>query len=160
MKEIELTQGKVTLVDDEDYPFVSKYKWHARRNRSGIWYAFTYMRIAGKKCNIGMHRLILGLTCGGKRDVDHINHNGLDNCRGNLRICSRSQNIMNGKARNGGSSRFRGVYWDKQAKKWHAHIWINQKEMYLGLYTLEECAALAYDFAIMKYHQEFASFNF
>ena len=114
----------------------------------------------GKQHLIRMHRQILGLEFKDKRQGDHKNHNTLDNQRDNIRICTNQQNTTNKKIRLNATSRFKGVYWNKLAKKWHAQIGINGKHKHLGFWKLEELAALAYDFAALKYHREFAVFNF
>lgn len=88
-KEIQLTQGKVTLVDDEDYEWLSQWKWCAKDGRNGNFYAFR----ASKNKSTYMHRLILDTPKG--KVTDHINGNGLDNRRINLRICSYRENSHN-----------------------------------------------------------------
>jgi len=158
MKEISLTQGKVALVDDIDYDRVSQYKWCAYESR-GIWYAMSNIKIDKKYRHTKLHRFILGLSVGQKCDVDHINHNTLDNRRCNLRVCSHSENMKN-RLRGVGTSRFIGVSWDKQSRKWVVNIRVNNRQRNLGRYIFEELAALAYDFAALKYHREFANFNF
>ena len=160
MKEIKLTQGKVALVDDEDYELVKQYKWCAVFHRH-TWYAYANTKqIKGKKSQtIRMHRLILGLGFGNKLKSDHIDGNGLDNKRQNLRICNNQQNCSNKKIYGKGTSKYKGVYWVKSLKKWRAMIGYAGKRIHLGVFSIEECAALAYDFAAMKYYREFAHFN-
>ncbi len=161
MKQILLTQGQVAFVDDADYEELSKHKWFAEKHRSGNFYAVRGFPLKnGKQRLIRMHRQILRLEFGDKRQGDHINHNTLDNHQDNLRICTNQQNTTNKKIRLNTTSRFKGVYWNKLAKKWHAQIGIDGKRKHLGFWKLEELAALTYDFAAMKYHYEFAVFNF
>lgn len=150
MKEIPLTQGKVALIDDEDFEAVSAVKWYAQHNR--VLYA------ASKRGRIVyMHRLILGAPPGVQ--VDHINGDGLDNRRANLRLCSNSQNHANLRKRTETSSRFKGVYWNKARRKWHAQIKANQRTFYLGLFDSEEAAGAAYDRAATEHFGTFSRLN-
>ena len=160
MKQIVLTQGQYALVDDADYDWLNQYKWCAV-NMKGNFYAVRMSpRRNGKQNKILMHRQILGLEEGDKRQGDHINHNTLDNRRDNIRICTQQENHMNRKSRPNTSSRFKGVSWCSRTKKWMAQIRINRKQIFLGRFRFEELAALSYDFAALKYFREFANFNF
>lgn len=155
MKEIQLTQDKMAIVDDEDFEWLSKYKWHyqnkgyAERNRSIH---------LGKHKTILMHREILQVPDG--MESDHINGNRLDNRRANLRICTRGENGKNLRKHVDNTSGFKGVSWHKRAKKWIAQITINYKYVYLGLFDDKQVAACAYDKATCKLHREFACTNF
>ena len=156
MKKITLPSGDVALVDDQDYDLVSKHKWHVKGN-SNQKYATTHKpgREVGK---IYMHRLICNPPKG--KEVDHINHNGLDNRRSNLRICSRSENLRNGRGRRKPhSSKYKGVSWHKRDRKWIPLIKVNGKQTYLGRFGSEEDARDAYDRAAKKYFGEFARLN-
>ncbi|KKL49351.1 hypothetical protein LCGC14_2316410, partial [marine sediment metagenome] len=108
---------------------------------------------------IKMSRQILGLERGDKRQADHINHNTLDNCRVNLRVCTIQENQMNQKPRSNTTSNYKGVSWNKQTKKWVAFIGVNTEAIYLGCFTLERNAAEAYNRAAKIYHKEFACLN-
>lgn len=159
MKEIKLTQGKVALVDDEDYNWVNQKTWQAQVNHCGIFYACSAYR------REKMHRVIMGLQKGDKRQVDHINHDGLDNRRCNLRICTNSQNCMNGKHK-GGSSKYKGVTYHKKSNRWQAQIQIEdnnaagkRKHIRCGSHKTEKDAAIAYNNAAIKYFGEFAHLN-
>lgn len=154
MKEIPLTQSKVALVDDEDYDWLSKYKWYASKTRSGNWYACN----KPKKANILMHRLILGTPT--NLDSDHIDNNGLNNQRANLRICTRSQNNMNRFHKKNSTSKYKGVTWHNQDKKWRTRIRIRGTDIYNSLFDSELEAAKAYDAAALKYFGEYARLNF
>jgi hypothetical protein len=157
-KEIKLTKGKVAIVDDEDYEWLNQWKWYARES-SGNWYASR--REAGGRCEkralIHMHRLILGAESG--QYPDHINHNGLDNRRENLRISTHSLNLANQRLQKGRSSRYKGVCFHKKRQNWIAGIKINQKRINLGYFPTETYAAKAYDNAAIKYFGEFAFTN-
>ena len=151
MRSIELTTpGVYALVDDDDYDRLSQHNWYLHQG------GYAQSRIAGK--TIGMHRLVCQPSPG--LDTDHKNRDKLDNRRANLRECTRSQNHANQKKRRGSSSRFKGVYWNKHARKWQAEIKANGKYRYLGLFTDEKDAALAYDEAAREGFGEFARGNF
>jgi hypothetical protein len=157
MKQIPLTQGKVALVDDEDFEELNQFKWCA--NKMGkTFYAERGYRCSGKSKTELMHRQILNAPSG--MEVDHINHNTLDNRRENIRICTLMQNRRNRKRTIGGSSRFKGVSWNKEIKKWTAQIGMNEKIVYLGAFTNEEDAAHARDKKEKELFGEFACLNF
>lgn len=158
MIEIPLTQGKVALIDDEDYELVSKHKWCAAKNGT-TFYAQTVFRVNGKHKCILMHRLILGLAFGDKCHGDHRDGNGLDNRRANLRIAIGGQNQRNRRPTTNNSSRFKGVHLSKGGKLWRAEIGFNRKNHYIGLFKDEEEAARAYNAAALKHHGEFARLN-
>lgn len=157
MKEIPLVRDLVTLVDDRDYPRLSKHNWQISGVAPYI-YAARYPRRGGKSVCVLMHREILDAPKG--MHVDHINGDRLDNRRENLRLCTHAQNGRNRKPTPGGSSKYKGVKWDRRAKKWRATIKINRKEYHLGYFTSETEAALAYDRGALKHHKEFARTNF
>jgi len=156
VKEIPLTHGCVALVDDEDYERVNQYKWCVTNSKTlprEKWYA---KRCEGNRTYF-MHRFILDIKKG--EMVDHINGNGLDNRRCNLRIINNSQNSMN-RRKTLGISKYKGVSWDKINNKWVSHISFNYKCINLGRYINEEDAARAYDKAAKKYFGEYACINF
>lgn len=118
---LNLNQGKVAIVDCEDFPRVIKHIWH---------FGGRYVRgMVGKK-GISLHRFILGYK--GKKVIDHINGNTLDNRKENLRICTHSRNIINSKKRTDNSSGVVGVYWDKVNVRWVAKITIGKVSKSLG----------------------------
>ena|SRR3990167_1812801 len=145
-----------TLIDDEDFPIISKYKWFAFHSGKRLKYALSTSRsFSGEK--IFMHRLILGFP---EKQIDHINCDGLDNRKSNLRLCTSQQNKWNQRKREIGSSRFRGVRKSSKSNSWQAGITVSYKRMHLGSYKSEEDAARVYDRAANKYYGEFAYLNF
>ena len=147
MENIELTKGKVAIVDDEDYKFLSQYKWGAFKNRN-IYYAARMDYRGKKRKNILMHRVIMGEPT--DMQIDHINGNGLDNRRINLRVVTQSQNLRNSwKHRIGkveSDIKSIGVTVKKYKDKiyYQAQGVINGKNVYLGCYPTEELAHEAY----------------
>jgi hypothetical protein len=135
-KEIPLTQGKVALIDDEDYEKISKFRWYAYQDGRTM-YAISHPHRNEK---ILMHRLILNPSKG--LVTDHIDGNGLNNQRGNLRAVTNRANLQNRHCPK--SSRFPGVCWDKYNHRWIAAIYFNGKKKNLGSFTNEIDAANAY----------------
>jgi hypothetical protein len=132
MKEIPLTQGKVALVDDEDFEWISQWKWCAGYNHKH-WYAFR-----GRLPTVYMHREIMKTPI--DMVTDHIDHNGLNNCKYNMKNCTVSQNSRNSVSRYG-ESKYKGVYWNKARSKWHARITTDNGRVHLGFFSNEEEAA-------------------
>lgn len=155
-KEISLTQSKVALVDAEDCEWLNQWKWCANLQH-GIFYATRHIYKNGKRKSIYMHREIIKLL--DNMFIDHINRNGLDNRKSNLRICNKSQNAMNRERQINNKSGYKGVCWGKQCKKWRAYININKKPTSIGLFKTKEDAALAYNETAIKYHGRFAKLN-
>jgi len=158
MKKIKLTRGYHTMVDDDDYEFLKKYKWRVRIDKWNA-YAERTEPVNGENVVMGMHRVLL-LAVDSKTFVDHRNGNGLDNRSENLRICSMSQNQWNQKPRLGGSSKYKGVYWCKINRFWIATIKYLGKSYGLGYYRNEKKAAQAYDKRAIELFGEFAWTNF
>lgn len=153
-RRIKLTQGKYAIVDVEDYDKLNVYNWFATYSIS----TFYALRNENGK-SIKMHRKIMNFPQG--YYIDHINHNGLDNRKANLRIVTPAQNSRNRrKGRRKTSSKYKGVYFMKGIKKWRADIYYNDKSIYLGYFDNETDAARAYDAAAKIYHGEFAALNF
>jgi hypothetical protein len=152
--DVHLTQGKVAQIDDEDWPLIERYRWYAV-NTDGGWYAHaTPLDGDRRKTKIKMHNLILG--CLG---VDHRDGDGLNNRRSNLRPCTNAQNQQNTGPR-GGSSRFKGVSWNRQKGRWVVAFRCDGRAYFVGYFSDEEDAALAYDAAIQPLAGEFARLNF
>jgi len=154
---IPLTQGKFAKVDPEDYIWLAQFRWHCKTNKNSL-YAVRTITTAGRQRRIFMHRLIMDtpahLVC------DHINHDGVDNRKRNLRNCTITQNNANSRSAAGASSKYKGVSWNKTRRKWAAYIKKDKKQLYLVLFNNETEAAKAYDKAARKYHAEFAALNF
>ena len=157
MKEIELTQGYIALVDDEDYKRVNNFKWHIKRCLNTI-YATGWVGRSGRKKKTSMHRYIMGLSLYNKKKIDHTDHNGLNNQKSNLKICTQFENMKN-QISNKGVSRYKGVRWHKREKKWYSQIMSDNVRIHLGVFADERLAAEAYNLAAVKYHGEFAKLN-
>lgn len=154
-KTIPLTQGKFAIVDEEDYSFLMQWKWcYSKAGKCGT-YGYATRRL--NKSKIKMHRVILNTPQG--MDVDHINHNELDNRRCNLRNCTRKENSHNRKSHVNNTSGYKGVSWNKKNKKWRADIGIENKKVYLSLFQNKIEAAEAYNKAAIKIFGEFALLN-
>lgn len=156
-KLIPLSKGAFTIVDDDDHTWLSQWKWHLMGRYAGRVITDPVTR---KQHSLSMHRLILDTPQG--MHTDHINGNGLDNRRENLRICTPSENSRNQKAnkRRAGDAQYKGTFFVKKLGKWKAVIGINGKNQYLGLFTSEEDAARAYDQKARELHGDFAHPNF
>lgn len=136
MKEIQLTQGKFALVDDEDFEWLNRWKWCVDKG-GNTFYAQRRLSTIGGKCHkIKMHHAILGKPPK-SFEVDHCDGNGLNNQRKNLRFVTRRQNQQNQRNGRKKSSQYPGVYWDKRDKKWIARIQINGKSNNLGYFVDE-----------------------
>ena len=149
-KTIHLTKGSFTLVDDEDYEYLSQWKWQlstsgmASRHKypSGVYW---------------MHRVIM--NCPDGKEVDHINGNPLDNRKENLRICSHAENMRNSSIQKNNTSGYKGVYWNNERKKWQAQISIKNKVVPLGRFDDIKDAARAYNEAAKENYGVFARLN-
>lgn len=150
MKEVQLSRGLVALVDDEDYErVIAGGPWHAYTNRTN-----TYGRHSLSETEqVVMHRFITGANY-----VDHINGNGLDNRRANLRPTDHAHNLRNQRLQARSKSGYKGVTANRD--KWRAQIRLNGRDRYLGLFVRPEDAARAYDAAAIELFGEFARPNF
>ena len=155
MKEIQLTQGYVTQVDDADYEWLNQWKWSLNKSRNTV-YAVRWSGVKGR--HEKMHRLILGLTDPIIK-VDHIDGNGLNNQRHNIRACTEHENRKNRSSYVGSKSKYKGVSLNHPNPNWRATITIDGRMRHLGYFPKEEDAALAYNEAAIKHHGEFARLN-
>lgn len=159
---IRLPGGHVALIDDLD-SWLLFFSWHARRRYNGDgFYAARGLKSPTGDGASYLHREVMGL--GSLRDsagveVDHINGNGLDCRRSNLRLASRTENMRNMKLPKHNTSGFKGVSW-LPSGRWRAAIRSNRKTMHLGVFENIEEAAHAYDSAARELFGEFARLNF
>ena len=156
MKKIRLSQNKFALIDDEDFEELNKHEWYVCKDRKFL-YAVRDVRSGIKRILVRMHREIMKPP--ENMQIDHINHNGLDNRKSNLRVCTNSQNQYNQKIRKNLTSGCKGVSWKKQTKRWMAHIGINRTKKHLGYYSSEKEAAIAYNNAAKELFGDFALLN-
>ncbi len=156
MKKILLTQGKFAFVDDANYEALLQFKWFAAKGHNTFYAERKSVRDAnGKNATILMHRAILGDACNGLQ-VDHIDGNGLNNQRSNLRACTSAENQHNSSIRADNTSGFKGVYWNKRQGKWHARIKLNGKLHHLGYFSDQGEAAFARNAAAAQLHGDFS----
>lgn len=156
MKEIKLSQGKTSLVDDEDFEKFNIFNWNAHK-KGNSYYAKRGVRIKLKHKTLLLHREILDAPDG--FDVDHIDGNGLNNQKSNLRICTRKQNLWNSSPHKDNANGAKGVSWHKQDKKWRVRIMKDGINYELGLFDSIKEAKNAYNIAAKKYHGSFSRLN-
>lgn len=147
-KKFKTTKGEEITISTKD-EWLLKWKWHVLPNG--------YVVRSSNNKKFYLHRIIT--DCPGNMVVDHANGNKLDNRRENLRVCNISQNTTNQK-KSRGSSKYKGVNWDKDRSKWYASISINNKRFNLGRFKNEKDAAIVYDSAAKEKWGEFANLNF
>lgn len=147
------------MVDHEDFERVAGYKWFAVRYDRGYYAQRATKDRKGRQKNVRMHREILGEPKG--KIIDHINHNGLDNRRVNLRAATRQQNTWNKRKQRGKcSSKYKGVTWLKRMGKWQARIVCNGKSIFIGYFDDQISAGRAYDAKAGELYGDYAALNF
>ena len=159
-RRIPLTQNKYAIVDPEDYERLSKYKWYAAKGHH-TFYAVRgkWSKIQRKRVELRMHRVITNAP--DHLYVDHVNHNGLDNRKANLRLATHAQSVRNReKFTRPATSRYKGISWHSSTQKWCACIQTNNTKIHLGSFDSEIEAAKTYDKAARKLHGAFAALNF
>lgn len=149
---IPLTKGKFAIIDAADYELVSTHKWCA--SGSGCR-TYAYCQMNGK--TVALHRFLTNAPKG--MVVDHIDGNGLNDRRGNLRVCTQQQNLWNSRPR-GKSSRFKGPCWDRQKRRWVVYVRHGGRNIFVGRFRDEVTAALAYDRKAYECFGEYAYLNF
>ena len=158
MKIILLTHGLQTLVDDCDHGWLSRWAWSPFYRQGRVRGAARW--VLGK--TIILHREIMNAPAG--LEVDHIDHDTLNNQRVNLRICTHAENLRNRvkwhRAGRPPSSEYKGVWFSPKDNRWIAHISIDSRLKHLGSFRTEVAAALAYDAAAREHYGEFACLNF
>ena len=154
---IDIGKGLKAQVDEQDYEFLSRWKWKPQFSYNSV-YAVRSGMVNGKRKHFAMHRQIMGFPI---LDVDHKDGNGLNNRRSNLRTATDGQNQANQTIRKQAkTSRFKGVSKRDRDKAWRAAIQINGARIYLGSFFEESEAAKAYDQAARKAWGEYAFTNF
>lgn len=159
---LKLTNGFETIIDDEDYHLIAGYNLGLHvlpRNRAK--YARVYIPATEnkKRETVGLHRIIMGIT-DSKISIDHIDHDGLNNRKSNLRICTHKQNARNTAARLNSTSKYLGVCLPTGKNRFVAQIRPEGNKIFLGNFINEIDAAMAYDKAALKYYGEYANLNF
>lgn len=154
MKKIKLTQNKVALVDNSDYEKINKYKWCLFHHHNTFYAVRNSKKSEGRKRRLYMHRVIAGTP--EDKETDHINGDGLNNQRKNLRICNHSENQRNKSRYKSNTSGYKGVFWHNIGKKWLASIRIKGIQKHLGLFKTKIEAYEAYCIACKKHHGEFS----
>lgn len=166
MREIPLSRGLTTYVSDRDFVYLTRFNWYALVGQWTVYAVRMASRKEGRRKIILMHveiakRKGLNPDSSCNRFIDHKDQNGLNNIRSNLRLATTSQNGQNQKAQKvNKSSRFKGVCWDKNRRKWHAGIKKNGHKINIGRFNTERAAAVAYDVWATRLFGRFASLNF
>lgn len=160
MKIITSSNGYDIYVDDRDYDELIKFTWRVRVFKHTS-YATRGITRGGKSISISMHRQIMGVVGIKNIYIDHIDFNGINNQRSNLRLCDKQQNNSHKNSAKSSKSVYLGVSLISKLKykKWRATIFVNYKQIHLGYFTTEKDAAIAYNNAALKYHGEFANLN-
>lgn len=157
MKTIQLTQGKVALVDDEDFEELIKYKWYASKVKTtNKFYVRRNIKIeGGKQKTVRIHSVIINTPKG--LYIDHIDGDGLNNQKSNLRVCSNAENARNRGANLNNTSGYKGVTWHKRMKKWVVQITVDYERKVYRSFSSKEEAYLAYCDACVTLHREFSN---
>lgn len=157
MRVIILTRGQHTVVDDDVFEWASKFNWYAKKKRkSNTFYACrNTQRVDGTQTTVYLHREILNAPAA---QVDHIDGDGLNNLRENLRRCTHGENQHNRHKQANNTSSFKGV--GRHGGRWRARIQHLGAPVFLGHFDTALLAAQAYDRATWRYHGRFANFNF
>lgn len=156
--EIPLSQGLVTIIDARDFALICNHKWYASKGGNTQYAVTNIYREDRSRGRLALHRVLMDAPAG--MDVDHIDGDGLNNRRSNLRLATRSQNIYNKPANRGGTSKFKGVHWNPKLNKWRASVTIKGVKTNIGCFVDEADAARAYDVKARELFGEYARLNF
>jgi hypothetical protein len=157
-KEIQLTQGKVAIVDDDMYDYLMQWKWFASKQKNDKFYVGRSIPVSkNKQTIIYMHRFIMKPNKG--MVIDHLDGNPLNNQKNNLRICTNAENTRNSKININNKSGYKGVSYQENRNNYRAQIEFNNKKINIGDFIDPIDAAKAYNAAAVKYHGEFANLN-
>jgi len=147
-KEIELTKGHKAIVDDDDFDWVSQFKWistsNGKRVRAGRW----TRNEDGERKFIFLYRSIMekhGLMAPDRPEIDHINGDSLDDRKSNLRCCTRAENLRNRWGSSMSHTGVKGVSWNAANRNWNAQIGLDGRKIHLGTFSTIEEAKKAYD---------------
>lgn len=159
MKKIRLTRNKFAIVDNEDFEILNKYKWSVLKGWNTSYAVRSLYDSKTQKTSktLLMHRVILNLK--NKEICDHVNGNGLDNRKNNLRLVTKSQNSINSKINIRNKSGYKGVSWDKLRKKWTSRIKVNGKYLFLGRFDSKSKAMKEYNKKAKEEHGVFFNPN-
>jgi hypothetical protein len=147
---VTLSQGYEAIIDFSDLDLVSNFNWYCLKSRNTV---YAKRNIYGTRSSISLHRFLMGDPKG--LEVDHIDLNGLNNTRGNLRVATRRQNSANAKKPSTNTSGYKGVSWCRKSNKWVSQIWVNGENIKLGRFEDVKDAHLAYCDAVSKYRGDF-----
>lgn len=150
---VPLTKGFQAIIDAADAPLIAAFTWSTKLGRHTV-YSRRNDQSGGKQVNVLLHRFLLGAPEGAQ--VDHINGDGLDNRRANLRLASHAENLRNRRLNANSASGLKGVYWHKSSGRWAAQIQANGQRKRLGFFDTPEAAHAAYCAAAQIHHGEFA----
>ena len=162
MKLLPLTKDKFALVDDDDYYWLSQWNWFAVEIKN-TWYARRSKKKgvlrSNEKYEIYLHRIVMRCS-----DIDfvidHLDKNGLNNQKENLRMCTKSENNKHTSSHKNSSSQYLGVSYDKNRNKWSANLMNNGKRILFKRYNTEIEAAKAYDITAKTQFGVYANLNF
>lgn len=147
-------EDEICLIDRDDSVLVGQYRWHGIQRERKVYVESSPTR----RLNIRLHRLLMGEPLG--KEVDHIDHDPLNNRKLNLRIATQHQNRMNTISIRNSSSSYLGVSWCRERNKWYCQIEHNYRNIHIGRFDSEEEAARAYDEVALRLRGEFANLNF
>ena len=159
MKRIPLSQGLYAIVSERDHNYLNRWKWTAWCC-GNVRYAYRKTSRTRRQRNVFMHSAVAARKGLSEGRVDHVDGNGLNNCRSNLRCATQSQNGMNRCKPRTNRSGYKGVSQTTHSNRWRARIGAGGKEKQLGTFDTPRQAARAYDNAAAMLHGSFARLNF